>query len=248
MSKNISIVILAAGKGKRMDSDIPKVLHKLKGVSLIDRVINTTRKLNTSKIIVVVGHKKELIKKSLESENDIEYAVQNEQKGTAHAVKMCFENLKNFDGDIIILSGDVPLISIQTLKKLVKMKNIKNAKASILTADMENPDGYGRVIRSTKGHVIQMKEHKDCNNSELLNKEINAGIYVIENSCLFNYIPKINNKNVQGEYYLPDLINLMIRDGKSIATYKTTNIQEISGINNKNQLKDLESYLKKNDR
>tara|TARA_B100000519_G_C14130436_1_gene384937 strand:+ start:143 stop:889 length:747 start_codon:yes stop_codon:yes gene_type:complete len=247
MIKKKSIVILAAGKGKRMESDIPKVLHKLKDISLIERVIKTTRKLNTSKIIVVVGHKKELIKKSLDKQTDIEYAVQNEQKGTAHAVKMCFENLTNFDGDVIILSGDVPLISLKTLEKLVNIKDQKNAKASILTADMKNPDGYGRIIRNDNGDLIEMKEHKDCNSSELLNKEINAGIYAIDNSCLFNYIPKINNKNAQEEYYLPDLINLMIDDGEHIATYKTSDIAEISGINNKQQLRDLESYLKNDD-
>ena len=107
------------------------------------------------------------------------------------------------------------------------------------------PDGYGRIIRNEQGLLSRMKEHKDCNNDELLTKEINAGVYVIENSCLFNYIPKINNKNAQEEYYLPDLINLMIKDGKSVAIYKTSDITEISGINNKKQLNELELYLKK---
>ena len=248
MTKNNSIVILAAGKGKRMDSDIPKVLHKLNNISLIERVIKTTNGLNASKTVIVVGHKKELIKKSLEKQSNIEYAVQDKQKGTAHAVKMCFKNLKNFNGNVIILSGDVPLISLETLKKLIDIKEQKNAKASILTANMENPDGYGRIIRNKKDQIKEMKEHKDCNNSELLNKEINAGIYVIENRCLFNYIPKINNKNAQEEYYLPDLINLMIHDGESIATYKTSNISEISGVNDKEQLRELESYLKNDDK
>ena len=109
----IAAIILAAGKGKRMESDIPKVLHKLNNISLIERVINTTRELNCLKIIVVVGYQKALIKKSLEKYSDIEYAIQDKQKGTAHAVQMCFENLRKFEGDVVILSGDVPLISLQ---------------------------------------------------------------------------------------------------------------------------------------
>ena len=245
MSENNSIVILAAGKGIRMESDIPKVLHELGDMTLIDRVIDTTRGLNTSKIIVVVGHQKKLIKERLKIHSDIEFAIQDEQKGTAHAVKMCFNNLKEFDGNVIILSGDVPLIRLKTLKELINIKKQSKAKASILTAELDVPDGYGRIIRNEQGLLSRMKEHKDCNNDELLTKEINAGIYVIENSYLFNYIPKINNKNAQEEYYLPDLINLMIKDGESVAIYKTSDIIEISGVNNKEQLSELELYLKK---
>jgi len=134
---------------------------------------------------------------------------------------------------------------LETLKELINIKTQTNSKASILTSELEVPDGYGRIIRNDQGVLAEMKEHKDCNNNELLIKEINAGIYVIENSCLFNYIPKINNKNAQEEYYLPDLINLMIEDGESVTTYKTSNIIEISGVNNKKQLNELELYLKK---
>lgn len=244
MKKDISIVVLAAGKGKRMESDIPKVLHKLNNITLIERVLNTTRGLNCSKIIAVIGHQREILKKHLEQYQDIEFAIQDQQKGTAHAVKMCFKNLQGFKGNVLILSGDVPLISLKTLQKLEDTKYKTNSKACILTAEIDNPDGYGRIIRNKKKEIISMREHKDCNNNELLIQEINAGIYIIENSCLFNYIPKINNKNSQEEYYLPDLVNLMISDGEPVSTYKTSNITEISGVNNKTQLGELESYLK----
>ena len=156
---------------------------------------------------------------------------------------MCFDSLREFNGDVLILSGDVPLISLQTLKELEHIKSETNSKACILTADMKNPDGYGRIIRDKYGKLISMKEHKDCKDNELLITEINAGIYIIDNSCLFNYIPKINNENVQGEYYLPDLINLMMHDKLLVSTHKTSNTIEISGVNNKNQLCELESYL-----
>tara|TARA_Y100001970_G_C14210347_1_gene846500 strand:+ start:673 stop:1407 length:735 start_codon:yes stop_codon:yes gene_type:complete len=239
----IATIILAAGKGKRMESDIPKVLHKLNGKSLIDRVIETSYELSSSKIIAVIGHQKERVKKSLMKHPNIEFAIQNEQKGTAHAVKMCFDNLKSFSGDVLILSGDVPLISLDTLKKLIRAKRETNAKASVLTADADNPYGYGRIFRNSKGLLKKMREHKDCNEQELLVNEINAGIYIIEKQFLFKYIPKIGNQNSQSEYYLPDLINLMISDNHLVSIYKTDDITEISGINSKKQLNQLETYL-----
>lgn len=239
----IATIILAAGKGTRMESNIPKVLHKLKGVSLIERVIKTSHQLNSSKIIAVIGHQKEIVKESLLKYKNIEFAIQEKQKGTAHAVKMCFKNLETFSGDVLILSGDVPLISLKTLKKLIEVKNKVGAKASVLTADTNNPYGYGRIIRDSKGFLNRITEHKDCNNTDLLINEINAGIYLIEKKFLFEYIPKIGNQNSQSEYYLPDLINLMITDNLPVSIYKTDSITEISGVNSKKQLHELEEYL-----
>ena len=161
---------------------------------------------------------------------------------------MCFDNLKNFSGDVIILSGDVPLISVKTLTKLSEIKKTSNSKASILTAELDNPYGYGRIIRNNDGSLKKIKEHKDCIKKELLINEINAGIYIINNDFLFRYIPKISNQNAQNEYYLPDLINLMITDEHSVAIYKTNNIIEISGINNQTQLSELEDYLNHNEK
>ena len=221
MSTETAIIILAAGKGKRMNSDIPKVLHKLNNITLIDRVIQTSRNLGCSKIIVVVGHQKEKLKEALKKHPDIEYAIQEEQKGTAHAVKMCFDILQNFSGNVIILSGDVPLINVFTLKKLIEIKNETSARASVLTANINIPDGYGRIVRDDSGFLKKIVEHKDCNHEELLINEINAGIYIVDNNCLFDYIPEIGNQNAQSEYYLPDLINLMINDGKLASAYKT---------------------------
>ena len=241
----IAAIILAAGKGKRMESDTPKVLHELKGITLIERVIETSRKLDCSKIIAVIGHQKEVVKQSLLKYTNLEFAVQDTQKGTAHAVKMCFENLINFPGDVMILSGDVPLISLNTLQKLIRIKKQTGAKASVLTAHMDTPFGYGRVLRNSKGLLKKITEHKDCNDKELSVNEINAGIYIIENQFLFDYIPKIGTQNSQGEYYLPDLINLMVLDKHLVSIHKTDDIIEISGVNSKKQLNELESYLDK---
>lgn len=240
----IATIILAAGKGTRMDSEIPKVLHKLNNKSLIKRVIDTSLQLKPLKIIVVIGYKKELIKEELSSYQEIEYAVQLEQKGTGHAVKMCFEHLKEFSGDVLILSGDVPLISMDTLKSLIDAKKKNNAEAAILTATMSIPTGYGRVIRKNN-LLYNIVEHKDCNEEELNIKEINAGIYLVNNAYLKKYIPKISNQNNQNEYYLPDIFNFMIKDNIKIAIHEISNVNEISGINNKEQLSDLSRYIEK---
>ena len=240
----IATIILAAGKGTRMDSEIPKVLHKLNNKSLIKRVIDTSLQLKPLKIIVVIGYKKELIKEELSSYQEIEYAVQLEQKGTGHAVKMCFEHLKEFSGDVLILSGDVPLISMDTLKSLIDAKKKNNAEAAILTATMSIPTGYGRVIRKNN-LLYNIVEHKDCDDEELNIKEINAGIYLVNNAYLKKYIPKISNQNNQNEYYLPDIFNFMIKDNIKIAIHEISNVNEISGINNKEQLSDLSRYIEK---
>ena len=242
----IATIILAAGKGTRMESEIPKVLHELNSKTLIKRVIDTSLQLNPLKIIVVIGYKKELIKEELSSYKKLEYAIQLEQKGTGHAVKMCLENLKEFSGDVLILSGDVPLISMDTLESLIEAKKKNNAEAAILTATMSVPTGYGRVVRKNN-LLYNIVEHKDCNEEELNIKEINAGIYLVNNAYLKKYIPKISNQNNQNEYYLPDIFNFMIKDNIKIAIHEISNVNEISGINNKEQLSELSKYLEKHE-
>ena len=237
------IIILAAGKGKRMDSDIPKVLHELNNITLIERVINTSRKINPKKILIVVGHQRSEIMQKLENHDDLEFVIQKEQKGTAHAVKMCIPNLKNFTGNVLILSGDVPLISNSTLNSLIETKNTKKAKASLLTAFFDNPYGYGRIIRDSLNMLDEIIEHKDCDTNQLKINEINAGIYLFENEMLLSYISKIENENAQNEFYLPDIINIMKKNNHYTAIYQTSNINEIKGINNKGQLIELGNYL-----
>ena len=242
------IIILAAGKGKRMESDIPKVLHELNNITLIERVINTSKKINPEKILIVVGHQKDKIIEKLKNYSNLEFVIQKEQKGTAHAVKMCLPNLIDFKGDVLILSGDVPLISEQTLKNLIAIKNTKTAKASLLTALFEDPTGYGRVIRDDSNMLDEIIEHKDCNTKQLKVNEINAGIYVFENEMLLSYISKIDNHNAQNEFYLPDIINIMNQNNHYTAIHKTLHINEIKGINNKEQLLELNNHLIKSEK
>ena len=223
-----------------MNSDLPKVLHEINGKTLIEHVINTSEKLNAHKIIAIVGYKKEIVQNKL-SHLNIEYAIQSEQLGTGHAVKQCKKNIENIFGDILILSGDVPLISYETLLNLVENHKKNNSKASLISAKIEDPTGYGRIKRNAKKQFIEIVEHKDANKEELLINEINAGIYIFDIKTLFSYLSKISNDNKQNEYYLGDVLKHINKN--QISVYITDNIDEISGINNKEQLNEI---IKKN--
>ena len=236
MTSNLVIAILAAGKGKRMKSSLPKVLHQINNKTLIENVIETSLKLNSNKIIVIVGYKKELIKNKL-SNYTIEFAEQNEQKGTGHAIQQCEKNIKNLGGNILILSGDVPMISEKTLSDLIKSHIENNSKASLISAEIIDPTGYGRIKRDSQNCFISIVEHKDATENELKINEINAGIYIFDIKTLFSKLSKIKNNNSQGEYYLGDVLKHI--DKSEISIFKTSNQSEILGINNAEQLNEI---------
>ena len=236
---------MAAGKGTRMGSDIPKVLHKLSGDTLLNHVITTANKLSPINTIVIIGHETELVKKSVTSDN-ILFSIQKQQYGTGHAVKQAKNHLENFIGNTLILSGDVPLIEASTLISLIHNHELGEFDACMITSDLENPDGYGRVIRNSNGNLEKVQEHKDCNSEQLKIKEINTGIYVFNNQKLFNLLPKLDNNNEQLEYYLPDILSMIVSDGGKIGLEKVKNIVEIQGVNTLGQLSYLENIYEKN--
>ena len=231
--KSLAISILAAGKGTRMDSSIPKVLHEINDKPMISLVINLSKKFNPEKLIVIVGYKKNLVMDALKDENII-FVTQEEQKGTAHAIQQCNKALKSFDGNLLVLSGDVPLITEDTINSLILKHYMNNSKASILTTTFEDPTGYGRIIRNNNNKFEKIVEHKDANNKELKIKEINAGIYIFDSKTLFEKINLIKNENTQNEYYIVDVFNFL--DSNEISVFKTKNSTEIAGVNTKNQL------------
>jgi UDP-N-acetylglucosamine diphosphorylase/glucosamine-1-phosphate N-acetyltransferase len=219
-----------------MNSDLPKVLHEINGKTLIEHVILTAEKINADKIIAIIGYKKELVQKKL-SHFNIEYATQNEQLGTGHAVKQCKKNIENCRGNMLILSGDVPLISSDTLLSLINVHKKNNSKASLISAKINNPFGYGRIVRDKDQKFVSIIEHKDANENELLINEINAGIYIFDIETLFKHLSKISNNNIQNEYYLGDVLKYLNKN--EISIYTTKNINEISGINNEEQLNEI---------
>ena len=218
MKKKLAIAILAAGKGSRMNSEIPKVLHEINGTPMISQVINTSNLLDPEKIITIVGYKKDLLMDFLKNENT-KFAIQKEQKGTAHAIMQCEEELKKFNGNLLILSGDVPLISKETLSSLIEIHQINNSKASLITTIFNNPYGYGRIIRSDNNQFVKIVEQKDANKDEAYVKEINSGIYLFDAKTLFEKICLIKNDNSQQEYYIGDLFNFL--ESKDISIYLT---------------------------
>ena len=229
---------MAAGQGKRMNSDLPKVLQPLGGRSILSHVLATASALGSQSINIVYGHGGDLVRKEFES-STVDWTFQAEQLGTGHALKQALPNISK-DHQILILFGDVPLITEGSLKKLLKVA-IKGGIA-LLTAELSNPEGYGRVIKNNNNQLIKIVEHKDATNQERKVKEINSGIYVLSSKLIIEKIPLIKNDNIQKEYYLPDIFNFTNESETSI--FKVNNPDEISGINNLEQLKTLENIEK----
>lgn len=230
------VLILAAGMGKRMKSKYPKVMHKIMGKELLNWVIDTSKKLNPSKIGVVLGHKSEMVKSILPSDVDIFY--QLEQLGTGHAV-MCAKDFIN-DENILILYGDTPLITDTTLKNLINKHNSSNADATILTAIVDDPTGYGRIVKDENGNFIDIIEDADATEKQKNIKEINSGFAVYKGNKLLEGLSKIKPDNNQGEYYLTDVPKHL----NNIETYILKDFSEALGINNRIQLAEAEKIMK----
>mgnify|MGYP006094439669 FL=1 len=240
-NKETTIIILAAGKGTRMNSTLPKVLHELNNKSLIMHVIDCAKKILPKKIIVIVGYQKDLVINNLKDES-LTFVEQKDQLGTGHAIKMCLPSLIDFNGNVLILSGDVPLIKNSTLNSFINTHNENNCLASLITTDLINPTGYGRIIKENN-NFEKIVEEKDTNNTEKKISEINSGIYIFDSKVLKEKIPLIKSNNAQQEFYLTDIFNFI--DKNRISTFKTEDESEISGINTSTQLKELENQCTK---
>ena len=233
--KELRICILAAGKGSRMNSELPKVLHKINNKPILHFVLETSQLLKPKEIILIVGFKKEMVIKSVNKFN-VSFAYQKEQKGTAHAIMQCKENLINKSGQTLVLSGDVPFISKETLKNLIEIHNKNQSLGSIISADIEDPNGYGRIIRKNN-EFMKIVEHKDANDDQLNINEINSGIYLFDTKILIDRINLIKDSNRQNEFYLTDIFEFIEKD--KISIYNTKQTDEINGINTINQLNEL---------
>jgi len=233
MSTNV--IILAAGKGTRMRSTLPKVLQPLAGRPLLGHVIETAKKLNAANIITIYGHGGNLVQQAFAQEN-VEWVEQAEQLGTGHAVKVTLPVLPT-DGVSLILSGDVPCITEATLKKLLQAS--AETGIGIVTLTVDDATGYGRIVRKN-GEIQAIVEHKDANDEQRKIKEFNTGIYCVNNAKLHEWLPKLSNENVQGEYYLTDIIAMAIADGLSVASVEPELAFEVEGVNDRVQLATLE--------
>ena len=242
MNKELRVVVLAAGKGTRMNSNLPKVLHKLQSKPLIDYVIDESELLNPKEIILVVGFKKESVIKHTKSRINLKYATQIEQLGTGHAVLQTNELLKNRRGHILILYGDVPNIKASTLQPIVNDHISNNRDLTLITAEIDDPTGYGRIIRDKKGNLLKIVEEKDCSDDEKKIKEWNPGIYIFKIPEVFKILDNIKTNNASKEYYLTDAIGLAQQSNMQIKAIKIENSDEVIGINTADQLKELEDW------
>jgi UDP-N-acetylglucosamine diphosphorylase/glucosamine-1-phosphate N-acetyltransferase len=252
MSKSLSTVILAAGKGKRMKNpDKSKVMFELDGKPMIEYVVELALGINSENIVLIVGHQKQTVidfieKRFKDNIDKIKFASQDEQLGTGHAVMQTEPFLKDFKGDVLILSGDVPLLKKGTVERFIDFHNDNGFDASLISAIMENPAGYGRVLRDSDGDFYDIREEKDCSDEERKCAEINSGIYIIDNGILFEALKTLKTDNAQGEYYLTDVFKEYKRNGNNIGALPVSDILEITGINTVEQLEELENIYKSN--
>lgn len=237
------IVILAAGQGTRMKSRLPKVLHKVVGRPMIDYVLRTARSLAPSSIVVVVGHGADQLRSHLKEQTDLVFAQQEPQLGTAHALQQAEPHFEGHHGTLVLLSGDVPLLRATTLHRLVERHRGARAAATVVTATLERPYGYGRIVR-TGGRIARIVEERDASPAVRQIKEINSGIYAFDLGPLFDALRGIAAKNAQGEYYLTDLIGIYRRRRLPVETIEVGNAHEIRGINSRTELAEVSALVR----
>lgn len=237
----LDILVLAAGKGTRMRSDLPKVLHPIGGRPLVQHVVDTARQVGGDRIMVIVGHGAELVEQRMAA-SDVSFVLQAQQLGTGHAVLQALPQLRD-EATVLILYGDVPLTRAETLQKLIAQVN--DQQMGLLTVNLPDPTGYGRIVRDASGAVTAIVEHKDANDEQHRITEINTGIMAVKAKHLQQWLPQLNNNNAQGEYYLTDIIALARQSGVSIQVEQPEAIEEVEGINNRQQQAALERFYQK---
>lgn len=235
-------IILAAGKGTRMKSDLPKVLHKVSGLSMLEHVFRSVSAIEASKIVSVIGHKATLVREVLGSKS--KFVLQTEQLGTGHAVMMAEKELADLEGQTLVIAGDTPLITGESLQSLLEYHRSHRNVATILTAEAENPFGYGRIIRNQNGEVVKIVEQKDATDFEQQVREINTGTYVFDNKRLFQALKNITTDNAQGEYYLTDVIGIFKAEGEKVGAYKLHDFDESLGVNDRVALSHAEKIMR----
>lgn len=236
-------IILAAGKGTRMKSKKYKVLHEVAGKPMVEHVLESVKGSGVDQVVTIVGHGAESVKGHL-GECSL-YSFQEEQLGTAHAVQMAKSHLEDKEGTTIVVCGDTPLITKETLETLIAHHEDANAQATVLSASIQQPYGYGRIVRNASGRLERIVEEKDATQAEKDINEISSGIFAFNNKTLFEKLTQVKNDNAQGEYYLPDVLSLILNDGGIVEVYLTNDVEEIMGVNDRVMLSQAEKAMQR---
>ena len=237
-------VILAAGKSKRMKSDTPKVLHEACGRPMIEHVLDAARQAGATRLVVVVGHKADVVKSALTHHADVEFALQEQQHGTGHAVMMCRDQLADHTGPVLILAGDTPLLRGASLKALLDEQQAADAACVVGTAETEQNEGLGRIVRDDTGQFVRIVEQRDASEKELAITEINTGCFAFDSQALFDALDQVRPDNDQGEYYLTDCAEILRTSGRTVVAACRLDIAEAMGVNTQEQLAEVEAVMR----
>lgn len=238
----VAAIILAAGKGKRMNSDLPKVLHTIRGRPMLFHVIDAVRSVGPERVVVVTGYAAESVEAAVAGDASgagVEFVRQYEQLGTGHAVIQAEATLAGCEGEVLVLNGDVPGLTSATLTSLLDFHRREKATATVVTAKLEDPTGYGRIVRSSEGHLEKIVEHRDATDDERTINEINSGLFCFDASSLFAALKQTNRKNAQNEFYLTDVVAVLSNDGKRVSAFCVDDQSEILGVNDVEELATL---------
>jgi len=241
---DIHVVVLAAGKGTRMKSQLPKVLHKIGGLTLIERVLRTAAALQPASITMVVGHGADDVKQSLAKRRLLQFVTQEQQLGTGHALLQARAHLEGKTGTLVLLSGDAPLLTLESMQAMLATHQEAAAAATVITAVFARPFGYGRIVRTAAGKISKIVEERDTTTAQKAINEINSGIYAFDLAPLFAALDTIGTSNKQGEYYLPDLVAIYRKQKRAVATWTVQNGNEIRGINSRTELAEVSTMVR----
>lgn len=240
---NFRSIILAAGRGTRMKSEVPKVLHKVCGKPVIDYVVGITKALRSLKTYLVVGHGSQKVRDAVG--DGVQYVLQDRLLGTADAVKRCAGHLKGYRGTVLVLCGDTPVLSKDIVASLLKQHIRSKASATVLTASVDNPHGYGRIVRSAQGHIMAIREQKDASDTEVKIKEINVGVYCFDAKEIFGILKKVKLNSGKKEFYLTDAVELLLAQGRKVATYTTRDGAAGLGVNTREDLAQAQLIIRR---
>jgi len=244
MAERVAI-ILAAGVSSRMNTQMPKVLHEVCGRPMLAYVLDACRKVGIGKIYVVVGFGIERVRERFSDAEDVVWVEQEEQKGTAHAVLCCKQHLKEFDGETVVVCGDGPLIRAATLKTLIEKHEAGQSAVTLATAILDDPTGYGRIVRDTYGNIQGIVEDSDCTSEQLRIKEVNPSYYLFDNKVLYEAVEKVKPDNVKGEYYVTDALSLIIATGHKVLAVTAVRPDEAKGVNSRAELTEANKIMQR---